>query len=372
MMVDHRKKKAVLPLLFFLLLWNGCADRKQPASSVVEVDVTQIHPEKILLGEEGVASVEIISLETSDEFLCGGEVAAFTDEIIVYKNKNFKGGEILLFDRQGKALKKIDRQGAGGEEYGMIQDLVYDEANRELFVNTGELGVAVYDLAGNFKRSFRQINHMYYREMKNYDQESLICYADNEDVEHPFFLISKQTGEKIRDIVIPRQKRRGQNSHDISTGKLIKTGTEFLIFEPASDTIYSLNPSESALRPLLCRTPPIQTMRMPVFLLPKMEVGPFLFLTCLKKDLDFKNRQGYYPIEPLIYDCRNGKFYNILVFTGLFATNVPTAMHESRNNVYLVELPAHAANRDWEKWKKGISALNEDDNPVLIVVTLKE
>jgi hypothetical protein len=362
----------VLHLLFFMLLGNGCADTKQLANnSIIVVDINQIHPEKALNGEEEIVSVEIIPLETNDEFLCGGEVVAFTDEIIVYRNLRFKGGEIFLFDRQGKALKKINRQGPGAEEYAANYDVVYDDANKELYVNSLVSGVVVYDLEGNFKRRFQQINHTAYWEMENYDRESLICYTRDEHVEHPFFLISKQTGEKIRDVVVPYKKRISLDSNGgMVTGRsLIKTGNEFILFEPSSDTIYSLNPRESVLHPFLCRTPPIQTMQIPVFLLPNMKVGPFLFLTWLKKEYYSGTQQGY-PFETWVYDCRDGKFYNFLHFPRLFGVNRIDAIHESRSNVFLVE--AHGVNPDWEKWKKGITHVKEEDNPILIIVTLKE
>jgi hypothetical protein len=364
MIMAFCKKNVVLHLLFFILLGNGCADTKQPASSISVVDINQIHAEKILNGKEEIVSVEIIPLETNDEFLCGGEVVAFTDEIIVYRNFSRKGGEIFLFDRQGKALKKISRQGSGGEEYAGNLDVVYDDTNKELYVNTMELGVVVYDLEGNFKRRFQQINHTIYWELENYDRESLICYT-RDDVECPFFLISKQTGEKICDIVVPYEKRISLDSGMTTGRSLIKTGNEFILFEPSSDTIYSLNPQESVLHPFLYRTPPIQTMHAPVFLLPKMIVSSFLFITCLKKE------QGY-PFENWVYDCRDGKFYNVLVFPQLFGTNGAGVIHESRNNVFLVEFPAHEANPDWEKWKKGITNMKDEDNPILIIVTLKE
>jgi hypothetical protein len=336
------------------------------------VDINQIQPEKFFNAGEKVVSVEFVPLETNDEFLCGGKVVAFTDEIIVYRNFGSKGGEIFLFDRKGKALQKISRQGSGGEEYASNYDVVYDDENKELYVNTMESGVVVYDLEGNFKRRFRQINHTPYWEVENYDNESLICYTRDEHIEHPFFLISKQTGEKIRDIVIPYEKKISLDFPGFTvTGKsLIKTGEEFIIFEPSSDTIYSLHPKESVLRPVLYRTPSIQTMNPPVFLMPNMKVNSFLFLTRMKKEHDFK--QQSYPFDTWVYDCRDGKFYNMLFFPKLFGGNGIGAVHETRSNVFLVEFPAYNVNPDWEKMEKRLIAVKEEDNPVLLIVELKE
>jgi hypothetical protein len=381
-MIIEEKNKGIclikyLYLFFFIFLGNGCSDTKQLADSNINViDINRIQPEKILHAGDEVVSVEFIPLETNDEFLCGGKVVAFTDEIIVYHNFNFKGGDILLFDRKGKALKKISRQGPGGEEYASSNSLVYDDANKELYVNSILSGkIVIYDLEGNFKRCFRQ-NPAIFWDIENYDNESLICYTRDENIEHPFFLISKQTGEKIRDIVIPYEKKiypdiQWQEGHvGVRWKSLIKTGEEFIIFEPSSDTIYRLNPKESVLRPVLYRTPPIQTMNPPVFLVPNMKINSFLFITCLKKEYSFEKRQGF-PADTYVYDCRDGKFYTIISFPDIVGGNHIDVIHDKRSNVFLVEFPA----TNWSeqgKLEKGLTGLKDDDNPVLIIVTLKE
>jgi hypothetical protein len=372
MTISYCKKNAVLLFLFFLFLWNGCTDTKQSKGNINVIDITRIHPENFYNAGEEVVSTEFIPLETNDEFLCAGKVVAFTDEIIVYHN-NRVGGDILIFDRKGKALKKINRQGPGREEYARSNnDIVYDNANKELFVNSILTGkIAVYDLEGNFKRSFRQ--HTIYWEMENYDEELLICYTREENIDHPVFLISKQTGEKVRDIVIPYKKRiclgfQWRAGDEMRTAtifrkNLIKAGDEFIISEPSSDTVYILNPKESVLRPFLYRTPPIQTMPVPVFLLPTMKAGSFLFITCVRKEYNFEKGQGF-PEESWVYDCRDGKFYNLLVFPKLFGGNIDV-IHETRSNVFLVEF---LADEMIEKFPN----LTEDDNPVVLIVELKK
>jgi hypothetical protein len=371
-MISYCKKDGVLSFFFFLLLWNGCTETKQSTDNINVIDITQIHPENFYNAGEEVISVEFIPLETKNEFLCAGKVVAFTDEVIVYHNIRV-GGDILIFDRKGKALNKINKQGHGGEEYASNNGIVYDGANKELFVNSLLSGkIVVYDLEGNFKRSFRQ--HTIYWEIENYDKETLICYVREENIEHPVFLISKQTGEKVRNIVIPYKKRIFPDLRWIEGNKmkmagihqknLIKSGGKFIIFEPSSDTIYTLNPKESVLHPFLYRTPPIQTMNVPVFLWPTMKVSSFLFITCVKKEYDFEKDQGF-PEESWIYDCRDGKFYNMLFFPKLLGGNRIDVTHETRSNVFLVELPA-------DEMIEKFPNLTADDNPVVVIIELKK
>jgi hypothetical protein len=81
--------------------------------------------------------VEYIPLETTDEFLTSAYVQAIGKDIILVRNINQAGGgDIFIFDRTGKGVRKINRRGQGNEEYINIYGLIsLDEDNGELFVN---------------------------------------------------------------------------------------------------------------------------------------------------------------------------------------------------------------------------------------------
>ena len=59
-------------------------------------------------------------------------------------------GNIFVYDRSGKAIRKINRKGQGGEEYTSCRSITLDEENEELFVNDNYAKkIRVYDLEGN-------------------------------------------------------------------------------------------------------------------------------------------------------------------------------------------------------------------------------
>ena len=65
--------------------------------------------------------------------------------------------------------------------------------------------IVVYDLYGNFKRSFKHKNgtdSQFYSDIFNYDRQHLICY-DEYNKELPFVLISKQDGHIAQEIIVP-------------------------------------------------------------------------------------------------------------------------------------------------------------------------
>ena len=80
--------------------------------------------------------VEYIPLETTDDFVTMAHVQDISKDVIIVRNRNRSSdGNIYFFDKKGKGLRKINRQGPGGEEYTFLLKVILDEDNNELFVN---------------------------------------------------------------------------------------------------------------------------------------------------------------------------------------------------------------------------------------------
>ena len=150
------KKRITIGTLTLLSLMGmfGCK-QQETVEALMTLDVKADYPEKEWVVQD-FFDVEYIPLETNDEFVTQGKVMAIGAEVILITNWA-NDGNLFVFDRKtGKALKKINRKGQGGEEYVGITEVVLDEANKEIFViaYTGSK-ISVYDLYGNFKRSFK-------------------------------------------------------------------------------------------------------------------------------------------------------------------------------------------------------------------------
>jgi sugar lactone lactonase YvrE len=155
-------------------------------------------------------NVEYVTLETNDDFLNQGVVQAIGKEVILVKNR-VNDGNIFVYDRAGKAIKKINRKGQGGEEYVNILGVILDEDNNEIYVHSHSgRKIQVYDLYGEFKRSIqykKNTNGMFYTDIFNYDGDNLICYDEyNEEI--AFVLISKQDGSITKEIKIPFKEKK--------------------------------------------------------------------------------------------------------------------------------------------------------------------
>ncbi len=194
-------------LAISLLAMTSCGEGNKQPAEVITVDVSTNYQEKELILQD-IMDVEYVPLETTDEFITKGVVKAIGKDLLFVTNQS-SDGDIFIFDRKtGKGLRKINRMGQGAEEYSYVSAIALDEENQEIFVSDfGIRKILVYDLSGNFKRSFKNADTSYYNDLFNYDRDHLITYKsyptpkENEQACH--ILISKQDGSITREIRIP-------------------------------------------------------------------------------------------------------------------------------------------------------------------------
>jgi len=391
--MEKKITKCILGILIFVCCFSACERNKKKSEgfgdALVLVDTNKKYPKKTIHWEEFADSIEYIPLETTGEFLCGGDARfiGFTDKYIILSNNS--AGNILIFNRQGKGIGKISKKGQGPGEYSFVFKCCHDANTGEIFIfDIYQLKVLVYDLQGSFLRSFpaigKEINYigLTYDEMLIYNHEYLICHTLNKEVENPYFLISRQTGEKVSDIIIPIKKKLAATQTEggvtIALGgwsPMIKSKGQFFIKEPSSDTIYCVSPSDNILRPLMVQTPSCQATTEPKLLLLNYQTGPFLFMTYVNKDF------GNSPATTnLIYDFRDKTIYeddSWQAYTVL-GLNMNLEPHATRDNVFINMLIAPRAKRLENedgvdpKLKDVVSKMSDDDNPLLTIITLKK
>ena len=105
-------------ILFMMAGCGGSSKSGSESDAFITVDVSSSYPKKELILQDFM-DVEYIPLETSNNFLNQGFVQAVGKNIIIVKN-SVRDGDIFIFDRTGKGLRKINRMGQGGEEYTFI------------------------------------------------------------------------------------------------------------------------------------------------------------------------------------------------------------------------------------------------------------
>ena len=358
------------------------------------VNVLKSYP-KIELTLQDFLDVEYVPLETSTEFITMAIIDDIGKDIIIFRNRN--DGKIFIYDRKGRGLRVINRFGQGGEEYTFVLSVTLDEDNNEIFVNDPSVSkIYVYDLFGEYKRSFEHKNGLFYNNIYNFDRDHLICNDGNRDFgdekKNMFLIISKQNGSIVREIQIPYNEQKStilmvaNDNLTIAAGarnkELIPYGEGWVLVEPSSDTIYSYSPDQNMI-PFIVRTPSIQTMNPEVFLFPGVLTDRYYFMQTVKKEYDFSKDDGF-PRTDLVYDKQTNAVYESVVYNGDFSNKIPVDMVYGGiallNNeiAFIYKMEAYQIVESYEKGElkgelKEIAAgLSEDSNPVIMIAKHKK
>ena len=383
-------------LVFILLVTAGCEGNKQTGDDFITVDVTKSYPKKELILQDFM-DVEYVALETTDEFLCQDQVQAIGKDFIVVKNR-VMDGDIFIFSRNGKVLRKFNRWGQGHEEYTFPSRIILDEDNDEIIVDDKQIKkIIVYDLFGNFKRSFLYNKGSIYTNIYNFGREKLILADDAFDYseyfethDRPrFSIISKQDGSVVNDIEISFIQKKTRTLRQGNTLALINNilirpfQDSFILTELSSDTVFRYLPDNSMV-PFIIRTPSIQSIGTETFLIPSTLTDRYYFMTTVKKEYDFNRRDADFPTTHLVYDRQEKTTYKCIAlynddFTDKRTENMIRMDYVALNNeiAYYQSFQAYELIEALEKGQlkgklKEIAAgLKEEDNPVIMLVKHK-
>ena len=398
-------KNEIFILGIFLFLMSGCVGNKQSGNqhdNVFTVDVTKSYPKKELILQDFM-DVEYIPLEDSDEYVTTGWLHAIGKEIIIVRTRiqttdRNVVGTIYIFDRNGKAVRKINRIGEGPEEYRFLLAITLDEDNNEIFVNDHySRKIFVYDLFGKFKRSFdhREDGRGYYdMGIYNFDREHLLCSFINGEGKNKYFVISKQDGSVTKEIEIPYTEKISSNVYrrneegQIRSVMPIRNRTlvphrdnSWILMEESSDTIYRFVPDYSMI-PLIVRTPSIKSMNPGVFLYPAVFTDRYFFMQTVRAEWNWDTNTGHTRIN-LMYDKQENAIYEYEVYNSDFTIKHPVLMtseiHFGNNEIACIhileayELVEFYKNGQLNGKLKEIAAeLDEDSNPVIMLVKYKK
>ncbi|MDR0602925.1 MAG: 6-bladed beta-propeller [Bacteroidales bacterium] len=396
----NRSGSIIVIILLLAVMAESKGQRQAGSGDIITVDVTKSYLSKKELILQDFTDVEYVALETNDDFVNQGIVMDVGKKIILVRNL-INDGDIFVYDRTGKALRKINHKGhQTSKEYTNILGITLDEDNNEMFVNDySTRRILVYDLYGKFKRSFKHKENdgnqyfTCYTSIFNYDRDNLICYDENNDVSRTFVIISKKNGSITKEIKIPFIKKhipltlRSKNGTQYTSvsPNLLKTIIPFkgnwTLVELSSDTVYTFLPDDYNLRPFLVRTPSIQSIDPKVFLLLSFFSDRYYFMETMKYVYDWNTRTGL-PRTSFMYDKQEKAFLGYTVYNGDYTTKKEVLMNAFRPVNHGIEsLQRLEAYQLVESYKKGelkgklketAATLDEDDNPVIMLIRHKK
>jgi hypothetical protein len=288
----------------------------------------------------------------------------------------------------------INRKGQGGEEYTNISEIILDEDNGEMFVS--DYGkISVYDLDGNFKRSFSHKEGTFYIKIYNFDRGKLICYDgrfSGTANRQSFMVISKQDGSITEEIQIPFEKKilrvvllRDEANKTTYSAQLpnhhpiVPFFNSWILVEPSSDTLYNYSPGH-AMTPFIARTPSVRSMDPEVILLPGILTSRYYFLETVKKVFDFGTNEGF-PSTDLMYDSQEKALFKYTVYNDDYTDKRPLFMMSEPVNDEIATWQRIDAYKLVNAYERGLlkgrlkeiaAELDEDSNQVIMLIKHKK
>ena len=381
------KRVNLILIIILSVLMAGCGGKKQSGNyDFITVDVAKSFSSIKELFLQDFMDVEYIVLETKDDFINQGFVHDVGKEILLVSNRS-NDGDIFVYDRKGKALRKINRKGQGSEEYSNITGITLDDDNNEMYVNNHfAKNILVYDLFGNFKRRLKQEEGqgLFYTDIFNYDKDNLICFSKtNQD--GIFVIVSKKDGRITKKIKVPFSEKKliqenGGTEDSENPGFFRQTITykgNWLLSEHSTDTTYLLLPDYSLL-PFIVRTPSIHSMNPEIFLILRFFSDRYYFMETFYNDYDYDSETSGFPVTCLMYDKKEKDFLGYNLYNGDYSTPRKIYMnffrpvnHEIESCLILKADQLVESNKKGElkgKLKEIAANLNEESNPVIMLI----
>ena len=388
--------------LFLCLFATGCGDGKPKMYALPQIDVNANYPEKEICLQD-VARISYIPLETNDDFLLSDvtSVTEVSSKGIVCRNSD----KVYLFYPDGSARFVLDKKGEGPGEYRSAPFVEVDWEREEIFVHDRyQKAVLVYSLDGTFKRQMELGMTLREHDMVSDDKGHLVLYREErgkagegriEPPYRPVILLSKDDGivdslSYLQDYYTTMYMNMNVGDNvfkvNIPDFSLKCLNSEVYLTEIYSDTIYRLKGRN--LEPLATRVPSVKNDEVGKYLLKLKGIVPsHYFFRLQKKELTMGNRTGMAihvsdeESKNLMYDVKTGeiccpKFIHKEYQTDISFDTFRFDICDKNKACMILEtldlIEALEAGELSGELKTIAENLNEDDNPVLMLIEFKE
>lgn len=380
----------------------GCVSNPTHDNTLGVIDLSGNYPtRKVDLNE--IADLEYVPLETTDSSLLPGICVTFfiSDDYII--TSDMYTGDVFIFTRLGKFLRKFNKRGNGPEEYTSLSFEAVDFETEEFLIHDWpRKRVSIYSFEGVYKRSIPwTISNLYpwYNLNKNY----LIGYHDTYSEEtkqctdsHPYYIMSKASSELtpldltvsngISNTLTVIKEKLSSGETYVSTPHLPiyplqMNADEALIADFALDTLYSYK--DGLLSPIAVKTASARSTNPPTVIVPELYTDSFIFFRVVSLYHDESNHwKPYEESVKLIWnrktnqvedwDIYNSDFdtpitrYPVTKFDNFSSKNMGVVFYRPE---VLIELYNDGKLKG--KIKDVASKLDEEDNYVLLIAKYK-
>lgn len=390
-------------ILFFVLaaFFTSCKLRSQSGAvvdsntAVISVDNSSITDFANI--DTVISSFSYIPLETRDSSLLGNINAIFPvkERIIIFDKYNAKS--VFIFSDKGKYIAKIIPQGEGPGEFNSIGRCKADTSGIDIFDNSLSK-MLHYDLDGKFVKEYK-VSHFYKTNFEKYADGKYLFYNVNEPTvgSEGYKLIAWDAGRnKLEKYFLPVGRALSMTESYVDEMHFQGSSAGPVFFEYFNDTIYNFEPDSLKLSAKYIisfkddRSPAgyvsdaqikdkmkdADKNQYSVFGCRYVELKDYMFFNYIYKKgtrsfiWDKKNKEALANSNFIVSSKTMVPFVNW--YKG-FTDNQFVVKFEAAEliSLYNQRVKEGASKKILASLENITSALKEDDNPVLLFITLK-
>jgi hypothetical protein len=384
-------RKTNLLFIVFIVLFISCVNKKSKKSNLPQhINLDELKSVRDLpLLSDFTVNTEFIKLERDSHNLVGRiNGLNYTEDFLFVASSH----NLLIFERKtGRFIRKIGTRGKGPAEYQSFRAFEIDELNKHIYMwDYFKKQFIIYGIDGDFISAFRieGLDNDYPEKFKLLDDKRIVVYNNNDmgNGDNSMFLLDMNG--KIIDsllnkhqfkVVFPLSLARNLNNH-------LKKGysNEVSFKYKYSDTLYHIHIGDKL------ELTPAYIFSTKEKVKHKYSDREYAFLTGLNEtgEYFFFNHGSYFfmydKIEEELYATANKKRKGIendidggLPFWPKYAQDNTLASYydalELKENLTLEHFEQTFAKnpKQKEELEELVNSLRIDDNPVIMIVTLK-
>ncbi len=191
-------------------------------------------------------NLEYIPLETKKNCLLRKvSKLVFTDSFIFVSDFN----KLLQFNRKGKFIRQIGKNGKGPGEYVYVMSFDIDYYSNQVYIMDYSPRIEVFDFSGNYIRQFDRSKIISYQFL-GFDKDKLIFHFANMpkhyDPTEVSLMITDTKGNPLKEFK-NYKKRKSKPGIMVSESPLYSYNNKFYFMEFLNDTLFSVE--EDKLKP---------------------------------------------------------------------------------------------------------------------------
>ena len=237
--------------IFLIVLFLSCSGKREIKDKTIISVADAVGTGEILNLSDYAKSVKYIPLETNDSVLIGRlkTMLKVDDKFVIHDAPFGQTGKCLLFEQNGRFVTQIGRIGQGAGEYSYLWNIDENTLNETIFLYTLPI-CQEYNASGDLVYEMHKIDSTGYR------PNFILCLGTNQYIatvptrklrEYKAFLYEKDKNENLKVIrMYPNYFQRekigiSKNSAGTTDGKFYRDKDRVRYWHSWDDTIFTFN-----------------------------------------------------------------------------------------------------------------------------------